>query len=192
LIAKNNKSVSTISSPPSLITPKNVVKKELEIVVPAGKSLDDPYKTDSESLKILWKCLGCTPEILYTVRITELDGKGKPIISKTQGKEHTIRLEPGKYKVVVSGDGLTSKPKFFTINKGGNSNIFFLMLLLAALAVLGYFIWKNFDRSKKSNLYIEKPFKEDGLFDGAKRDTGKPAGSSSGGLKKDDNIIDDF
>jgi hypothetical protein len=193
LAAKNNTIAPKGKSAPTLIKPKNVDRKMLEIASPKGTKAK-PQKIDSELSKVSWRCMGCSEDTSYTVRLTDLDKSKKFKPYKTKNKQQALKLEPGNYKVIVSGDGAASNPQFFTVNTGGGLGIFLLLLLLAALAAVGYFVWKNFSKSQKGGGNIGES-KQDNMFpDGSgKRSKSETlAGSVDRPTQIDDGTIDDF
>ena len=177
IIAKVN--VSNLNIPHTPINPTNVEKKKLRIIKPKGSS-KNPTEIDlGKQASVVWQCLGCGDSIQYTVKYTNLDNKKIRSTKRTSGLSQKFDVEEaGKYKITVSGAGL-SKSSYLLASRGGGGDLLFILLVLGGLLGGAYFLlnkrreqqltptsqnigggnrWKSNKKSDSENLYGDNSY----------------------------------
>jgi hypothetical protein len=123
----------------------NIIKDtKIQIMSPSKGTSKKPTEVTSESVNVGWRCPDCDDNTTYTVTVSGVEGnkhKEKPL--KIKGNSASFKLPSGKYKITVSGtNGASSDTSYIKVS-GGGSGWLFILLLLAAVGVGGYFLWKN-------------------------------------------------
>lgn len=128
----------------------NVSRKEINIIKPRG-TIKNPTIQNPGSVSISWQCLGCKDSTEFSITVLNTSNK-KIKISPRKVKEFSATFvisEPGVYKVLVSGDGVTAKSVYFKID-GKNSGSGFLVFLL--LALVGGAVWYFWNKRRNEQL----------------------------------------
>ena len=117
----------------SLTSPKKVTIKQ------------PPVKIKKENVTVSWICSDAPDEIRYTVNITGQDRqKFKDKRANLPQNSTTFNNVPnGKYKITVSATDAASDSTFIEVSTGDGGSAFLILLLLIAIGVGGYFLWKK-------------------------------------------------
>ena len=131
-------------TPGTNIQPSNVDEPYLEIVSPKGNK-NDPFESAGK-VTVSWVCTGCAENTEFTVRLSNQEDRSQSITQKVRGKfNYPFSLQPGLYRISVSGNNLGSKAEWVEVSSGGGGGGFFLFFLIVAiLGGIGYFVYKNF------------------------------------------------
>lgn len=124
-------------------------EKKLGIVTPQGTK-SKPREINGERLNVSWNCKCCSDSSNYTLRVINLDNKKTRSYNIPGTTSRAVKLTPGLNRIVVSGDSLLATPQYVMMkSKGTEGGGFFgILLLLIALAVGGYFLYKYLNNRK--------------------------------------------
>jgi hypothetical protein len=125
-----------------IIQQKNVDQKILEIISPPG-SEESPFTTESSNVVVSWRCIGCDKNTDFQVMVSNLE-QGNTISHPATHKQfQNLSLPAGKYKIVVSGDQMRSKPRYVEVISPDSSRNMLWFLLLIGVLVAFILFWKN-------------------------------------------------
>ena len=183
--------ISNVSIAPTTPPPASVATKGLKLVRPIGTK-KTPTTVSGTSISVLWNCLGCGAEDLFTVRLSK-ERKGsskssfKPQTKKTKNSSSKFTVEEsGTYKVTVSTSGMAPAIGYVELKAGGGGGGGGILPLLLVLLMggVGYFLWKrNQDQSKAMDQDRDRDRKKDDRKDrySNKGNSRSSGGNSSGG-----------